>query len=574
LQNTPYNALEWLTYYRAVPNSLLVTIGVGSDSEIDPTYLTNIASNSPSTGSKMFFRASSFTTLTNDQLIKDITTSICTASAVPTPCPSCNGQCTCGLCSCPSTCDDTNPCTIYTCSPTKNNRGGCLYEPKQCNDGDACTDDSCNPALPGGCTTTPRNCNDNNVCTTDTCDKATGCIHRAISCDDNDACTTDTCDPVTGCKHTQITCDDGVPCTIDSCDKLAGCVTKLKDKNYCFNASRPCFVRDCNPSTGQCVDKDDLCNNKNPCTFNNGTPNVFYPLDCQNGNKCRVADCDRNSTKTNGCFNTSVNCDDGTKCTDDTCNSATGCINTVVNCDDNDKCTTDTCDKLIGCVRTKVDCNDNNACTADTCNAATGCANTIIVCNDNDNCTVDTCDSSVGCVYTPINVNITCNDGDVCTTDTCDKILGCQNIKINCTLKGNYANNTSPCNYTASCDSIQGCIDVQTCNSTNDKDIPCDVQSCDGDEKNCKSSRNQIDSCLIVAVTASVLTAGAIAGIIIAAIVCAGGAAAGAYAGYNFVFKGEFTNKNPLFTPETQTGSNPAYGRNSVFNQPPVKPTN
>jgi len=65
------------------------------------------------------------------------------------------------------------------------------------------------------------------------------------------------------------------------------------------------------------------------------------------------------------------------------------------------------------------------------------------------------------------------------------------------------------------------------------------------------------------------LTAGAIAGICVAAVVFTGGAVGGAVALNQFVFKGEFTNQNALYQADTQTVSNPAFNRQSVFNQTP-----
>jgi hypothetical protein len=69
------------------------------------------------------------------------------------------------------------------------------------------------------------------------------------------------------------------------------------------------------------------------------------------------------------------------------------------------------------------------------------------------------------------------------------------------------------------------------------------------------------------------LSAGIIAAIIAAAAVFAGGAVGGAVALNQLVFKGEFSNTNSLFVPQTQTTVNPAFNRNSVFDAPPTNAT-
>jgi hypothetical protein len=577
-QNAYPTNLEWLTYMRSIGQ--VVTIGVGTDSEINTAYLTDIASVSASSGNKMFFRATSFNDLVTGTLIKDITTSVCTASSAPsTPCPACAGLCTCGTCVCPSSCDDSNPCTIDTCTPTKNNRFGCLYEDKKCDDGNACTVDSCDPKLPGGCTTKVKDCNDNDVCTIDTCDNAVGCLYAQKNCDDGNACTVDTCDKVTGCKHTPVVCDDGIPCTLDSCDTKVGCLTKQKDKDFCFDKTRPCFTRDCDTTTGLCKDVQDLCKNLNPCTYNNG-PGVFLPIDCTQGSKCIKSDCNPLSTNpTNGCLNTTVNCDDGSACTVDTCDAATGCNNAVKNCDDNDKCTTETCDKVKGCVYTKTDCDDKNECTVDTCDKVKGCIHTPKVCADDDACTDDTCDSKKagGCVFTPIDITKKCNDGSECTTDTCDKVKGCQNTPLNCTkILGDAAAATTlapadnstkiadPCITNYKCDVVRGCLSEQQCNTTVETHPPCSFDSCGGDEAKCQKVDNKVDACAIAAVTVgTALGVAAIAGIIIAAVLVTGAGAGAAIYGYNQVYKGEFENKNPLYEADTKVGQNQLYTGNA-----------
>uniref|UniRef100_A0A7S2LU14 subtilisin n=1 Tax=Skeletonema marinoi TaxID=267567 RepID=A0A7S2LU14_9STRA len=105
-------------------------------------------------------------------------------------------------------------------------------------------------------------------------------------------------------------------------------------------------------------------------------------------------------------------CDDGLKCTIDTCDPSKPydvltdlCVFTPKPCEDGNKCNgIRDCDEATGNCYEKdpvVDCNDGNFCTTDTCNPSTGvCSNTAVTCNDNNACTLnDTCDPAVGCIF-------------------------------------------------------------------------------------------------------------------------------------------------------------------------------
>lgn len=115
-------------------------------------------------------------------------------------------------------CDDSDACTIDTCTPSRE----CTYEPVNCDDDDACTDDSCDSLT--GCVHEPIDCDDDDACTDDSCDSLTGCVNEPVDCDDNDACTDDSCDSLTGCVNEPIDCDDGLFCTgVETCDPVTGC---------------------------------------------------------------------------------------------------------------------------------------------------------------------------------------------------------------------------------------------------------------------------------------------------------------------------------------------------------------
>ncbi len=93
-----------------------------------------------------------------------------------------------------SVCDDANPCTDDSCDPLT---GQCSYgnNTSPCNDGKLCTEnDVCDQGLCGG---TPMACDDSNVCTLDSCSPSVGCLHEGLSggvCDDGLECSIgDTC---------------------------------------------------------------------------------------------------------------------------------------------------------------------------------------------------------------------------------------------------------------------------------------------------------------------------------------------------------------------------------------------
>jgi hypothetical protein len=290
----------------------------------------------------------------------------------------CNGEEVCdpATASClpgpPPTCDDGNPCTDDSCDPgvgclhannvnpcddgslcTSNDQcigGVCQGIPALCDDGDLCNGaEGCDPATglcqPG----VPLDCDDLNPCTADVCDQTLGCLHTPLAgpCDDENVCTTndncvagvcvgvfvgcsdgnvcngvETCDPVEGCDPgVPLDCDDGNPCTDDLCDPVLGCVH--------VNNTAPC-------------DDGDLCTSGDQCQ---GGTCVGLPVACNDGSLCNgIETCDPG---TGACLpGTSLVCDDGNECTDDSCDPLLGCVfaNNTAPCDDGDACTTsDTC---------------------------------------------------------------------------------------------------------------------------------------------------------------------------------------------------------------------------------------
>jgi hypothetical protein len=360
------NPTDWIQY--GIDNNIkTVAVGVGDD--VSLSYLNTIASTGPD-GNKLSFLAATFNDLTSEKLIKELGRVVCTATGTTqNSCPSCKGQCICGTCTCPDSCDIDNKCTQGVCDANTNDQGGCLY--------------------------------------------------KKINCDDGSKCTKDECDPKIGCVHTNITCDDGDKCSNDFCDPKIGCTKSEKD---CSNADK-CLRSKCDSSTGSCTTPVNICTDKNKCTKDNCLANgtcTFTPIDCTDGNKCVISDCDPSI----GCSKLTKNCDDGNKCSTDSCNPADGkCYNNPIICDDKDACTEDTCDPQVGCVHTQLNastyCYDGNQCTKGMCDSKKGCYHEDVECESiyNDTCIEVMCDRIKGCVAFPVE----CNNTDSCYVSYCSK---------------------------------------------------------------------------------------------------------------------------------------------------------
>jgi hypothetical protein len=293
-----------------------------------------------------------------------------------------NDTCFEGLCSPGVTmsCNDGNPCTDDSCDQ----QFGCLYAANAlaCNDGNECTlADTCKA---GTCqSNVALSCQDDNVCTTDSCSPEQGCVHSLNSapCDDGDLCTTKDQCQLGECVGSQpAQCNDNNPCTDDACAPKAGCTfvpnqATCDDGNAC-TTDDACVKGWCQGATLICNDQnlctDDSCEPLTGCQF---TPNEV-PCDdgdaCTSGDICAAGECAGPE---------GVNCDDSNVCTDDSCDSESGCVNTNNNesCDDSNECTvTDVCNGG-GCAGSgEPDCDDGEKCTTDTCDTIQGCLHTPI----------------------------------------------------------------------------------------------------------------------------------------------------------------------------------------------------
>ena len=271
----------------------------------------------------------------------------------------CEGSCHQGVCV-GTDCDDQNPCTTDSCSPT-----GCVHVPNpacaacdqdsDCDDGDRCSADRC---YNGVCGHQPlRNgapCNDANLCNGLEVCQAGVCVNQGpLVCDDGVACTADSCDPTRGCTFTvnPASCEDGNACTNDSCHPVLGCTHD------------PVACNDFNECT------DDLCDPASGCFHRDNTAPCLDGDSCTAGDVCSGGVCQPGAPAV---------CDDGNLCTTDACVAASGCTYTPsVVCSDNDVCNgIETCDPGTGACQagTNQDCDDRDACTEDRCDPVQGCS--------------------------------------------------------------------------------------------------------------------------------------------------------------------------------------------------------
>ncbi|MFH1530640.1 MAG: hypothetical protein ABIK09_07890 [Pseudomonadota bacterium] len=355
------------------------------------------------------------------------------------------------LVSCPA---PGGPCLAALCAP---GTGDCLAIPADegapCDDGDACTQgDACVGGICTGLATPP--CDDGNPCTDDACAPLTGCVFTSNDdpCSDGDACTVGDGCADGGCQPgASLDCDDGDACDgLETCEPAAGCVPGVP---LSCDDGDPCDgVETCAPVSG-CVDGTPLgCDDGNPCTDDScvsgvGCAFAFNSVPCDDGLVCTVGDLCVSGT----CVGPEPKgCDDGDPCTDDVCVPGLGCFSffNAASCDDGDACTTgDHCQVGVCTPLGGLDCDDGSDCTEDSCDPGAGCVNAALAgpCDDGDACTLgDQCYAG-DCVG---GASLGCDDGDPCTQDVCNVLLGC--------LHG-------PAAGTPPCDDGDGCTTGDTC---------------------------------------------------------------------------------------------------------------
>src|SRR5262249_3483928 len=278
-------------------------------------------------------------------------------------------------------------------------------------DGDDC-DSNCTPTACGnGIKTTGEECDDGNMTAGDGCSpscKHEGCANGELDpgeqCDDGPAgsatCTPD-CQlmpPVTcgnGAVDPGETCDDGNQADCDGCSRFCllecgdgkiACSEQCDDLNTTSGdgCSATCQLEGCGNGRvdpgAQCDDgnQNERDGSRSDCTVATSpcpmcTAGGTEPcVPCSDASDCDpLRACGASACMQGACTPVAPpNCDDGNRCTTDTCNPATGCVSTPVVCGDTTACDgTLSCDPASGqCVKGPApNCDDGDGCTDDSC---------------------------------------------------------------------------------------------------------------------------------------------------------------------------------------------------------------
>jgi hypothetical protein len=405
----------------------------------------------------------------------------CTAANTPAgclvPCPACGN----GSIQFPEECDPgaANGCTTVP-------RCDVHCRVQDCDDGNACTTNQCDAVL--GCFNEPvadgTICGDQNPCSgRDTCEQGICIVRPPPTCDDLKTCTVDSCDPQTGCVYDPSGCDDGNACTVDDCTDAGGC--RNTPIPNCCTAVSDCPGNQGNPCVecvgGECgfrpnccvIDAD--CDDAEPCTDDVCAAGTCQHQPAADGSK--PAACAERCGECQAGVCADLPCPDGdpADCSEPVCGPGGECTTRPISecclldaeCDDGDRCTTDTCDTEVrtcrhtllhpGCrtCTVDIDCDPDGRCAGTQCGAEGICADvpppdcddrrpafsgacvldgagapqclyrclTAAACDDGNPCNgAETCSAGT-CVP---GSGSTCSDGDLCTDDLCDVGTGCR----------------------------------------------------------------------------------------------------------------------------------------------------
>jgi hypothetical protein len=332
-----------------------------------------------------------------------------------------SGTCVAGVCEPkePVDCNDFNPCTQDSCSPTM----GCVHAPwtGPLDQGPCVVDAGCQDGtvVPGK----PLDCVDDNPCSLDSCDPTFGCIHAPLSgaCDDGNACTTDD------------TCQDGscqpganlCACTTDAdclaydngnlCDGILACVDGAcaiaqGSTVTCSPPSNPCLAATCEPKTGICLESP----------LANGSP-------CFDGDLCTLVDSCLDGVCTGS---TTWVCDDANACTQDSCDASSGCLFAAIpNC--GKECGDGQCTVGESCVSCPDDCGAcDPVCGDGFCQGAEHCSSCPFDCGSCDAvCGDSACTDTESCTTCPTDCGV-CPDS--CGDGFCQEAESCQNCPEDC----------------------------------------------------------------------------------------------------------------------------------------------
>lgn len=260
------------------------------------------------------------------------------------------------------------------------------------------------------------------------------------------------------------------------CNDHPDCVPEPCQTSYCDTVHHKCVFKYADPLSpcedGNVCTQNDKCNADHVCQP--GAKQL-----CDDGKKCTIDTCDSIS----GCLflNLPANsqCEDGSTCTiNDKCDNGT-CKGQVVNCDDGNVCTNDKCVENNGCLNEKVtniECDDGNVCTKNDACLIGVCKGEVNPCDDGNPCTYNKCDSKLGCSYTPVNDGNLCEDGDKCTkNDTCQSSVCKSGTPAKCDDQNSCTKDScesatgdcvhDPINAAIACNDNNACSQEDTCDS-------------------------------------------------------------------------------------------------------------
>ncbi len=281
-------------------------------------------------------------------------------------------------------------------------------------------------------------------------------------------CLTGVCDGEGACGQLESKCEDNA-CTTSTCNA---------ETNECEATNKP---------NGTVCGAANSCEGWGRC--DSGECETDVAVVCDDGSKCTVDSCEVVNRKPE-CVNTPKVCAGYSNCGEGVCNPDTGTCEVQVDnsrCDDNIACTDDLCTSS-GCTHIpRADrCSDSNLCDANlpVCDREQGCIEAECVprihgvdtcnnlpksCDDGNSCTNDACAPATGaCTNTPM----ACDDGNACTVDSC--VAGaCVYVPTNA-----LCDDGNECNGAETCDAQRGCL-IGTPLVCNDGDACNGVEVCD-----------------------------------------------------------------------------------------------
>lgn len=428
---------------------------------------------------------------------------------------------------------DSSKCTLDQC----NSAGQCVFSSnKNCEalDGQFCNGVSACDSQTGDCLAgTPVNCDDSNSCTVDTCSELNdrcehtpvqgssgqcgssdvgSCEYGSLQCDGSGAQPVITCvgavepgeelcDPQGADEDCDGFVDEG--CSVNSCAVDSDCTEFVPGDIQCHavvcGTNNQCEYP--HLSAGVPCNDQDLCTVTDGCDGSGVCSGV--PIDCSHlDTDCKIGVCQAGSctqqNRANGlscnldnnlctvndeCVSgvctagTHTTCDDQNPCTTDQCNPSTGICEFVDNqlpCNDQDACTTGDICSSGSCVGVQVNCDDGLSCTADscsggscshsllpnTCNIGSTCYSTGAA-NPSDPCQI--CDPSQSSSSWSVAIGASCNDGNMCTAnDVCSPLGVCAGVIVDCSSAGDQCN-VGVCNPSSGICQQQPITDGSSC---------------------------------------------------------------------------------------------------------------